>query len=266
MQNRIERFESIGAFCRETDRVVSAERKAKRGREFTGHESWANARENVLKGKLDVVPKANALIDELMGDGLQLEATVWEQSVAGFFPCVPAVLADQPECMYRPSQVGSKTAPVRIFTSVCCSGGVEPSDMEKRGITILALCMKLVSVRPVELYLYADMGGDGCAVMPIIKVETSPLDLSTATYALSSAGFLRQLCFSWAESYGWETKWAWDLAPWSEDARAKTSNALGATENDLVVIGSHLQDPLVDSPVEWINEQVTRFCADHEFA
>lgn len=262
----VQRFDSIGAFCAEVDTRTSANDKAKYGRDFTGDESWQDSRTHLLKGKLEVVPRANELVDKLLGEGVELEQTQWQQSVAGYLPCVPAYLADQPETMFMPTQVKSDTAPVRIFASVCCSAGIDAEKMEKRGTTILALCMKLSSVRPVELYVYADMGGHGFATMPVVKIETSPLDLATATYALSSAGFLRNLCFGWAYTHGWNGAWAWDTAPWLDGGKAKTAEALGATADDLVIIGTHLHDPLVDTPVEWLNEQMERFAKTHEEA
>lgn len=262
----IERFESIGAFCKTLDAVVSDNDKAKRGTDWNGQESWQEARTNVLKGKLDVVPKADKLIDQLTGDSIELEQTRWELSMAGAFPCVPAFLADSPESMFNQVRSPSETAPVRVFASVCCSAGVDVADLEKRGTTILALCMKLSNVRPVELYVYADMGGTGWAAIPMVKVETSPLDLSTATYALSSAAFLRQLCFSWAHPKGWSGQWAWDESPTSASSIRKTSEALGVGADDLLIPGGYSSDPLINRPVEWLNEQIARFTATHEEA
>jgi hypothetical protein len=259
----IKTYDSIGAFCAALDAEAPADKKAKRGNDWYGNQSWEQARKSVIEGYLDVVPKANTLIEKLAGASIELDQAQWELSMAGAFPCVPAYLADAPEAMFRQVQVKTETAPVRIFASVCCSAGVDAETLEARGVTILALCMKLTSIRPVELYVYADMGGrsggKGHAIMPCVKVETSPLDLSTATYALSHAAFLRQLCFSWAYPKGWDGAWAWGSSPTDADSIRQTSEALGVGEHDLLIPGGYLNDPLITRPVEWINEQIARF-------
>lgn len=259
-------YESIGAFCAALDTEVTADKKAQAGSEWQGGQSWEQARKSILEGHMEVVPKADALIEQLAGASIELDQAQWELSMAGAFPCVPAYLADSPESMFRQVQVKTETAPVRVFASVCCSAGVKPEQLEARGTTILALCMKLTSIRPVELYVYADMGGRGHALMPCVKLETSPLDLSTATYALSHTSFLRQLCFSWAYGKDWDGSWAWGASPTDADSIRQTSEALGVGEHDLLIPGGHLTDPLITRPVEWINEQIARFTTAQEEA
>ena len=259
----IKTYDSIGAFCATLDSTVRESDKRKRGTEWNGNQSWEQARKSIIEGHLDVVPKANALIEKLAGASIELDQAQWELSMAGAFPCVPAYLADVPEAMFRQVQVKTETAPVRIFASVCVSAALDSETLEARGTTILALCMKLTSIRPVELYVYADMGGrkngKGYALMPCVKLETSPLDLSTATYALSHTSFLRQLCFSWAYPMGWDGSWAWGEQPTSDSGIRKTSEALGVGEHDLLIPGGFATDPLITRPVEWINEQIARF-------
>lgn len=260
----ISTYESIGAFCAALDSTARESEKRKNGNDWNGNQSWEQARKSIIEGHLDVVPKANALIEKLAGASIELEQSQWELSMAGAFPCVPAFLADSPESMFRQVQVKTETAPVRIFASVCVSAGIDSETLEARGTTILALCMRLTAIRPVELYVYADMGGKGHALMPCIKLETSPLDLSTATYALSHTSFLRQLCFSWAYPKGWSGQWAWDEQPNSERGIRKTKEALGVGEHDLLIPGGYATDPLITRPVEWINEQIARFTNTQE--
>lgn len=255
MESVITHYDSIGEFRRVLD-TITRDASDARAREWTGNESWASAKRNLLVGKLESVPKASALLDKLAEHSIELEQTVWEPSVAGAFPLVPAFLSGQPETMLRPVPTATDRSPVRIYASVCCSGGVDAAGLEKRGVAILALCQKLGAVRPIELFVYADMGGPGHAFMPCIKVETSPLDLATATFALTSAGFLRQLCFGWASQYGWSGNWAWGDAPTSANSQRRSREALGLSETDLLIPGGFLTDPLIKRPVEWINEKV----------
>ena len=258
-------YESIGEFAAKLDRLPAGHKKSE-AKAWNGNETFEQARQSLVKGKLSVVPKANALMDKLAGDAIELGHTQWEQSVAGFIPCVPAFLSGSPESMYRPTEVQSDRAPVRIFASVCVSAGIGTEDLEKRGIAILALCQKLSNIRPVELYIYADMGGSGWACIPCVKVETSPLDLSTATYALSGAAFLRQLCFGWAAEHEWSGQWAWDRDPNDSTAKQKTSELLGLGETDLLIPGGYSSDPIIKKPVEWLNKQIAKYTEQLEAA
>lgn len=255
-QTVITHYDSIGDFRRVLDTLTPRNGDESKATAWTGGESWASAKQNLLVGKMESVPKASALLDQLAEHSIELEQTVWEPSVAGAFPLVPAFLSGQPETMLRPVPTATDRSPVRVYASVCCSAGVDADDLEKRGIAILALCQKLGAVRPIELFIYADMGGSDHAFMPCVKVETSPLDLATATFALTSAGFLRQLCFGWANQYGWGGGWAWGEDPTSASSQRRTREALGLSETDLLVPGGFVTDPLIRKPVEWINEKV----------
>jgi hypothetical protein len=264
-KTKIEFFDSIGDFRRVLDTIKVSADEAEAS-EWKGGESWDDAKRNLLKGKLEAARAADKLMDKLAGEAVELETTQWEQSVAGYFPCVPAYVAGFPDAMWNQAQVTSDRAPVRVFASVCVSAGVDAEDLEKRGVAILALCQKLQSVRPVELFVYADMGGSGYALMPCIKIETSPLDLATATYALSAAGFLRQLCFGWANKHGWSGQWAWGTDPRDKSGQRKTREALRLTDTDLLVPGGYSEDPLIKRPIEWINEQVAKYTTALEAA
>ena len=264
-KTKIEFFDSIGDFRRALDKV-KPDRYSGKASEWTGGESFEDARRSLLTGKLEAAQAADKLIDKLAGESVELETPQWQQSVAGYFPCVPAYVAGFPDAMWTQASVSSDRAPVRIFASVSCSAGVDASDMEKRGVAILALCQKLQSVRPVELFVFADMGGNGYALMPCVKIETSPLDLASATYSLSAAGFLRQLCFGWVEGMGWGGGWAWDMDPRTTEAKRKTRAALRMSDTDLHIPGGYSEDPLIKNPVAWINEQVAKYTTTLEEA
>lgn len=264
-KTKIEFFDSIGDFRRELDKC-KPDPNQRSASDWNGNETWEQAKVNLLKGKLEAAREADKLIDKLAGESVELDTPQWQQSVAGYFPCVPAYVAGFPDAMWTQAIVSSDRAPVRIFASVCCSAGVDAGDLEKRGVAILALCQKLQSVRPVELFIYADMGGSGYALMPCIKIETSPLDLATATYTLSSAAFLRQLCFGWAHKYHWSGQWAWGTDPRDKDGQRKTREALRLTDTDLLVPGGYSEDPLIKNPVAWINEQVAKYTTAMEEA
>lgn len=233
---------------------------------WTNYQTYAQAQVNLLKGRLDVVPEAEKLLEKFSAEAIETHRQVWRHSVAGYFPCVPSFLSDSPESMRIREETQDNASPVRVFASVCVSGGIDSHDLRKRGIAILALCQKLQEIRPVELWVYADLqgrntrDGTGNCCIPCVKVETAPLDLSTATYALTDAGFLRQLCFAFGEDgRGFSGRWAWTLDPRSQEAAEKRKRAFQATDDDLIIPGGFNSDPLVRNPVAWVNEQLKRF-------
>lgn len=256
-QTTIEFFESIGAFQAALNALPGNDSDSQH--DFYGG-SFNKAKRDLLKGNLPAAAKADALMNKLADDSMDSSGLRLDCSVAGFAPNVPAYLSGDPECMYAYDEVKSDTSPIRVFAGIGASAGLSQDDIEKRGVTILALCQKLAMIRPLELYVYGDMGDSKSAQIPVVKIETTPLDLSTATYALSHRGFLRRLCFEWSKSKGWCTgQWAWNMAPYQPEAMAKTRAALGMADGDLHIPGAYLTDPLVKKPVEWINVQIAKY-------
>lgn len=254
-------YESIGEFLREVERQP-------RHRKDADDSSWHNrqtfdqALENIRKGRPESVAKAAKLFEELSSDSIETSQLQWQYDLAGAIPCVPSYLAGEPMSMRRAIPVKVNTAPVCVFASVCMSAGFNQEHIEKRGIAILALCQKLSNFRPLELYLYADIEGsreNGGAAIPVIKLETSPLDLTTASYAITDAAFLRHLCFKWGYQHGFETSWAWHEDPNSQRAQVKIRQELKAETQDLIIPGGYYQDPIIREPVKWINEQLKKY-------
>lgn len=265
-------FDSIGSFCNELSALDESNKSAEEACDFNNNQTFDQAFSNLVKGRMENVAKSDKLLTQMQGDSIELESPVWQHSVAGFIPCVPSYLAGSPESMRRPFDVASDRSPVKICASICLSAGFSAQQIEQRGIVLLALTRKLQMIRPVELWLFADLSGkdanDGtgdCAI-PVVKVETMPLDLPTVTYALSDAGFLRQLCFAWGRKHGFRGAWAWDRSPDSEESQSKLREVLGMNDTDLLISGSYLSNQMAHHPVEFINEQIARFTNQLEAA
>lgn len=226
--------------------------------DWRGGETYEDSRRLLIKGDTSNVAHASLLLDQLL-DSVEVPVQLWQQSVAGYIPCVPAVLAGHPEAFLRPIDEESDSSPIRVYASVGCSAGISAADLTKRGIAILALVIKLQAIRPVELWVTDDSGGSNYALFSCLRIETSPLDLSTAAYVLTSAGFFRNLCFEFNYAHGWSGAWAWGLDPRNPESQRKTRALLGLGDNDLWIPGAYFSDPLIQKPVEWINEQLQQF-------
>lgn len=240
--------------------AVPSDSGPKRPTSFCGGDSFEAARLGAKNGHPPAVKRSERFMNKLEAEGFSLPSLSFEHSVAGAFPCVPSFLAGAPDAMLEPVQSPSDRSPIKVFASICCSGGIDSKSFEKRGVTILALVRKLQAVRPVELFIYADLYGHGGAAIPVIKIETRTVDLSSASYAIAHAGFLRQLCFAWGyDGRGFNGQWAWGISPTYSDALAKTRAALGASNSDLVIPGGYLHDDLIQKPIEWINDKLRKY-------
>lgn len=254
-------YDSLGDFCAS---LPEHAREDHDGRDrWAGNQTYKEAKANLWQGDRDALKTSDDFLEKLESDGIELAQAHWEHARTGFIPCIPSYLAGSPESMRRLGEYKTENAPIRIFTDVCLSGGFKPSELATRGAAILALARKLQAIRPVELYLLATMHGkdakDGygnCAI-PVISINTSPLDLSSVSYAMANAAFLRRLCFVWGDERGFSGSWAWNGNP--RDNRARVLKYLNIAEQDLLIDGAYIDDQLMKNPVEWVNDQVRKY-------
>lgn len=259
----IQRYQSLQAFAQDLDQLPKSAKAANEAKAFNDYQSFEKAGDNLYKGaSAEVLERAAKLLEQISGDSIETEQVRWQHDYAGFTPCVPSYLAGEPMAMRRPVHETSTNAPMRVYASVCVSAVLSAADLEARGTAILALCQKLQASRAVELWVYADLEGskkNNGAAIPCIRIETAPLDLTTASYIFTNAGFLRQLCFAWAYPYGFDGGWAWRENPRSEKAALNRRQALDATGTDLIIPGGFAGDPIVRDPVAWVNAQIAKY-------
>lgn len=258
-------YDSLGEFCRalpETDGDSPRSADARRACAWNGNQTYAEAKQNIWRGDEDTLASSEKLLDRVDADGIELTAHQWDHDRTGFIPCIPSYLAGSPESMRRLTEAPNESAPVRIFVDACLSYGFSGGELSERGTAILALARKLQSIRPVELWLFGSMHGKrtddtGECAIPVIRIDTNPMDLTTVSYAMGNAGFLRQLCFNWGFKYGFTGQWAWNGNPSSN--RARLIEVLGVGEQDLIIDGGYLSDELMKRPLDWINGQIKRY-------
>jgi len=189
--------------------------------------------------------------------------SVWGTSVSGYFPCVPAYISGGPENMFRREQIKTNLAPMKIVASCCFSSGQSSSEIEARGASILALTMLLSSVRPIELYAYADLGmqysNDEFAAIPVVKIQAYPLDIASASFILTSSMFLRRLCFRYAHQWGFDGGWAWGGNPTNDRQMKLTKKALSISEEDLWLPSMMCDNNMTRNPEKWLKDNLEKF-------
>jgi hypothetical protein len=240
------------------------------GNSWYGGESANDTLRKSELGDLSLVVEAETLIDQL-DTQIETPRRIWERSPAGAFCVVPDVLAGLPTYMRYQREIGDEHQAIEIFAVAACSAQVSAATLRRRGTTILALTMALARVRPISLYI-VDVGNgsrDGSGeTTNIARIETAPLDLATACYVLSSAGFVRRLMYGLAEkqndySGGWP-----QTSEWFKSQETYYDNLVTKIARDpsraLLLKGAHISDQLITQPVVWLNAQIARFIGTQE--
>jgi hypothetical protein len=214
-------------------------------------------------GNTSLVPEAEKLIDKL-DLAIETPRRIWERSPAGAFCIVPDVLAGLPTPMRRQMYQKDETAPIVILATTTSSAAVSAEVIMKRGIGTLALTIILSRIRPVELHAVAVLDGNrdgtGDAIL-MAQINTSPLDIATACYVLTSAGYDRRITHGLAKS----------LADYRGDW-AKGFGGYGKADADYNWFAEKLSydppptmhDLVVTDPLKWVNAQIKRFTQNEE--
>jgi hypothetical protein len=118
----------------------------------------------------------------------------WLSDVAGHVPNVPSFIAGLPQAMRRRAKRPNEAAPVTVLVDVGVSAWFSHREILSRGAAILALCRILTSYRAVELFvLDASKVPSKPQSCVAVRIDTMPLDLAHAAYALCGVGFTRQV-------------------------------------------------------------------------
>lgn len=248
-------YDSLTAFHSACPLPENAGRRS-RADSWSGNQTYSEAYRNLWSGDEEAIKRSDKILERLESDGIELLGTQWNHAIVGYIPCVPSYLANDPESMLAPEEYLTDRSPMKVYASVCLSAGFDAHEVENRGIAILALVRKLTLVRPVELFLYSDQQGK----QPVIKLETTPLDLTTASYATSNPAFLRKLCFAWgeADNRGFGGSWA----RWGGGDVEEAREALACDPQDLVITGSYLGKDILsdtDATIKWVNDHVKKY-------
>ena len=191
----------------------------------------------------------------------------WQNALAGGSPLVPAYLAGHPLAMRQRVRIASQHAPMAIVVDTTISSGISNETIRKRGAAILALVRLLGAVRPIELYAACGIGSnqhDG-ATWFFARIETAPLDLGRAGFALCNPTFPRGIFYEVGRSRcvnpnGFSGNW-----PYSDHDTAQKrfhdvcKRWLPHIDEFLALPGAHYNDPTTENPEAWIKDKLAIF-------
>jgi hypothetical protein len=235
---------------------------------WMGGESRAAYFRMVRTGDSSKVAAAERLLEKIEVQ-LDRQGIVWQNDMVGAYPDVAAFLANDPECMRRRHITEDDRSPLRVWVDVSSSGCISAKDLLPRGIAALALVMQLIrSGRAVELWTFTSVHGRIAGQSAVcVKMNTTPIDVASVAYCLTSQGFARGLCYGAARQFnGFCGSWGRNyvsygsLAKRVEGAR-KTLRGLLAPQD--IVLPAPFGDDKSDKgdaglifrdPVQWVLE------------
>ena len=232
-------------------------------------------------GDFSQVATAEKLLDKFNTVAIETAGTTMDVGPAGFMPCVPEYLGGSPEAMYCMADIESTMAPLKIIVDTSSSAGIEQETLQKRGASILAAVMALSVVRPVSLEIACtlDCSSDrnlkterwGSASVSFVRcqINSSPLDLGSACYALCHSGFTRRVVYGLARhEFGSPLGWgSLERGANLRDPRnPKSIEALvdlldEDQEHTLFIPAIQLVDELVKEPEQWLTSVLARYGA-----
>jgi len=281
----IPKFDALGRvmFSDAAEMVAPAEAHIAK---YGGSSSWTGetldeTKQRARGGDAARVADAEKLIDQIEV-ALDASAPEFIHDVAGAYPDVAAFLANDPQNMIARRHVEfSEKAPVRVWVCTTSSASVSARDLAKRGTAALALAMALIRQgRAVELIAFAVTYGNknaaGTNATTIAtRMRTSPVDIASVAWCLTSGGFQRSLPYAIARHNGFNG--AWPKGPAAEGIMADSiagrevacRRLLGdwCAPSDVVLCNVFSGDerregsPLKD-PVGWVKATLERVAAE----
>ena len=248
----------LGSFALENPEAI---RGSGGRREWSGGQNWRDAAISCRTGDISRVAASDNLLAQMEQYELATPRRVWIDDVCGPLPNVPAFLSGLPQSMRRRERDESANAPLAIIVDLTTSAAISAEDINTRGAALLALVRTLSARRPVELWVCAgeDAISSGAGFVAA-RLETSPLDLSSAAYALTHAGLVRALMYGVLggdpaiRSRG---LWPFSRSPLTRtEMEAAFAPAMSHVTETLCIPGIHKEDPCVNDPLAWLARQI----------
>ena len=170
-----------------------------RGYRNQGSDAWAggsfdDAMQKLRDGDLALASQSDELLRKFEERSFPTFRRQWQNDVAGHVANVPAFIAGQPAAMRRRRRIEHEAAPVTVMVDLFISANFTAEDAMVRGTAVLALVRALAMHRAVTLYVsFATTARSGVTLCPVIKIDTTPLDLARAAYVFCGVSFIRQI-------------------------------------------------------------------------
>ena len=218
--------------CGWTEREDTLARKAER-RLHTGDPSLVEASDKLI---------SMIEADSPMGAG-QMQVI---RTVSGGSVDVPTYLAGVPTCMRQRHRREAK-ASLRIVVNLSSSAIISDDMLARRGAATLALLRLLeANGHPVELWVMHAVADYSAPLLggafTFVKLDTQPIDLARAAWALGSTEFSRYVIYAANTTHTRCSRlspWPWDKRDWKHNRQLQVESvacAMGLEVSDLIYL------------------------------
>jgi len=174
-------------------------------------------------------------------------------SVGAGVPCIPAVLAGEPEYALTITETEDTNTPVRIIYERTTSAAIDSKTVEETAATIAAVARIIQASRPCQIIIVSstDSGYDG-SMGPgaaSVRIHLSPF-ASEAEIGLfvSALGPIRRGSYAIArDRFNFGGSWPFHYS----DKASKLCVQDILTDNDVYIPAIHLHDELAQNPAAW---------------
>lgn len=242
-------FESLSDFA---DFAEGGSYRSKSGDAWAGA-TFAEALALTREGDLSLVSRSEALLEKFESTELLTKRREWISDIAGVVPSVPAYIAGHPQAMRRRAKREHEAAPVTVYVDLFLSAAFSVEDTAIRGAAVLAFVRVLARFRPVTLLIgYGTLDRRGRPLCPMVRLNTTPLDLAHAAYAFGSASIVRRTLLAVLDRMvPGSSPWP----PFRGDYEALLREVFGSGEQLVVVKGGMIAG-IVKNPAAWIEARL----------
>lgn len=228
--------------------------------------SLSHGIDKLINGDTIRLAQAQAILDKLdLAAVFSNDIPVLEPCIAGFAANVPAAIAGHPQAMFHRGFVESPSvmAPLSVYVETTVSAGVTQDQLVKRGVAVLAFCLAMELVRPVDLYCVSLISHDSRPGVwgAVTKIQSRPMDIGRAVWMLTDPNYARRCLFTGAtQQHGKQLDrgpWCFNSNPSADGYVANMRDILGMDADDVFMKGGYLFDTLMlNDPVAWVRKMI----------
>lgn len=257
----VHRFESLGEYA-------GACRKANVGKRCRGGgEAWdagvtpSEAIELAETGDPRLVSAQSEAVNRVAA-GLAATPTMTSvRAMSGARVDVGAYLGGSPRCMVRRVRAPRPVRHVAVYVNGACGADISARNMLVRGATVVGLLEALQTQQiGVDLFLVVGTHGrsDG-SCFQVIRIDSQPLDLSVASFAIAHPAFTRNVAYYLAETLDQFNGHDWPAIRSDADTR----KALGLEAGDIYIQAPANRDAnIISDPATFVQNHISQLTGD----
>lgn len=231
-------------------------------RSFSGQLDGEEVREGeriLLDGDETYVTKAQSIVDQLT---LEISTPKRERTkkVYGNYPNVAAYVRGEPRNMWHTRKTNNTRTPIRLWVGLTSSAIIPNEQLIERGAALAAFAIAMANIRPVIITPFVCLSSSDRRRNMLISwdISTQPIVLSEIM-SLTRPEVTRYIGIeACRHQYGQEASHdpGFHKDSWDE---AKMRKHLNAKPDDLYLPPIHRDDPLLDNPIKWIQDNIAKF-------